>query len=288
MYFVRWCQLSFKQAVLIYFLTSNIRDCQFPNIISETPTGVRKNGLLICSCQFLLSWIIFSYLISQLQYFQEIASWYCFQFKVCSATSNWKWTMSLVKNKVGIFLFFIWFPCFVLTKKSVGGLSTRSNRLEQLSCRQGPGHFPSSCPVSLACSPLYRHGAAVSLRTSCPPSRMEEEKKQRSRPVQVKSLPFTCACVLSHLWLFVTPWTVALQAPLSMDYPGKNTRVGCHFLLQGAYLTQESNLCIQHLLAGGFFTTEPPEKPVPLLETCNFHLSLGLNITLKLCILRII
>ena len=117
-----------------------IRDCQFPNIISETPTGVRKNGLLICSCQFLLSWIIFSYLISQLQYFQEIASWYCFQFKVCSATSNWKWTMSLVKNKVGIFLFFIWFPCFVLTKKSAGGLSTRSNRLEQLSGRD-PGTF---------------------------------------------------------------------------------------------------------------------------------------------------
>ena len=30
-----------------------------------------------------------------------------------------------------------------------------------------------------------------------------------------------------------TPWTVALQAPLSMDSTGKNTGVGCHFLLQG-------------------------------------------------------
>ena len=27
-----------------------------------------------------------------------------------------------------------------------------------------------------------------------------------------------CACVLSHVWLFVTPWTVALQAPLSMGF----------------------------------------------------------------------
>ena len=25
-----------------------------------------------------------------------------------------------------------------------------------------------------------------------------------------------CTCMLSHVWLFVTPWTVALQAPLSM------------------------------------------------------------------------
>ena len=36
----------------------------------------------------------------------------------------------------------------------------------------------------------------------------------------------------------VTSWTVALQAPLSMEFSGKNTRVGCHFLLQGIFLTQ--------------------------------------------------
>ena len=33
-----------------------------------------------------------------------------------------------------------------------------------------------------------------------------------------------------------TPWTVACQAPLSMDSPGKNTGVGCHFLLQTCVL----------------------------------------------------
>ena len=32
---------------------------------------------------------------------------------------------------------------------------------------------------------------------------------------------------------FVTPQTKAYQIPLSMDFLGKNTRVGCHFLLQG-------------------------------------------------------
>ena len=44
----------------------------------------------------------------------------------------------------------------------------------------------------------------------------------------------------------VTPWTIARQAPLSMDSPGKNTGVGCHFLLQGIFLTQESNLGLLH------------------------------------------
>ena len=37
--------------------------------------------------------------------------------------------------------------------------------------------------------------------------------------------------LLSHVPLFVTPWTAAHQAPLSMDFPGKSTGVGCHCLL---------------------------------------------------------
>ena len=41
-----------------------------------------------------------------------------------------------------------------------------------------------------------------------------------------------CACVLSHICLFVTLWTVAQKAPLSMGIPGRNTGVGCHSLLQ--------------------------------------------------------
>ena len=37
-----------------------------------------------------------------------------------------------------------------------------------------------------------------------------------------------------------TPWTVTRQVPLSMDFTGKNTGVGCHALLQGIFLTQGS------------------------------------------------
>ena len=48
--------------------------------------------------------------------------------------------------------------------------------------------------------------------------------------------------VSDSLW----PWTVAHHTPLSMDFPGKNTEVGCHFLLWGIFPTQGSNLCLLH------------------------------------------
>jgi len=51
---------------------------------------------------------------------------------------------------------------------------------------------------------------------------------------------------LSSVWLFVNPWTVAHWAPLSMDFPGKNTEVGCQFLLQGIFLTQGWNPYLLH------------------------------------------
>ena len=36
----------------------------------------------------------------------------------------------------------------------------------------------------------------------------------------------------SRVRLFATPWTTAYQAPLSVDFPGKSTGVGCHRLLR--------------------------------------------------------
>ena len=52
---------------------------------------------------------------------------------------------------------------------------------------------------------------------------------------------FMCAQSLSRIWLFETPWIVAHQAPLPMEF-------GCHFLLQGVLLTQGSNLRHLHFL----------------------------------------
>ena len=58
-------------------------------------------------------------------------------------------------------------------------------------------------------------------------------------------------CVLSRfsrVQLFVTLWTVAHQAPLSMGFSthgeyrySRNTRVGCHALLQKIFSAQGSN-----------------------------------------------
>ena len=50
-----------------------------------------------------------------------------------------------------------------------------------------------------------------------------------------------CTCMLSRVRLFVTPWTVAARLLCPCDFPGRNTGVGCHFLLQGIFLTQGLN-----------------------------------------------
>ena len=42
------------------------------------------------------------------------------------------------------------------------------------------------------------------------------------------------------------PMDCSLQNSLLMDYPGQNTGVGCHFLLQGIFPTQESNPGLLH------------------------------------------
>ena len=51
---------------------------------------------------------------------------------------------------------------------------------------------------------------------------------------------------------------VATRLLCLWDFPGKSTGVGCHFLSQGIFPTQGSNLsCI----TGGFFTSAPLGKP---------------------------
>ena len=51
---------------------------------------------------------------------------------------------------------------------------------------------------------------------------------------------------LSHVPLFVTPWATAHQAPHPWNFPGKDTAVGCHFLLQGIFPTQGLNPGLPH------------------------------------------
>ena len=66
--------------------------------------------------------------------------------------------------------------------------------------------------------------------------------------------------MLSHSQLFVTPWTVAHQASLSMGFPRQEYWSGLSFPSP----TDLPNLGIESAspaMAGGFLTTEPPGKP---------------------------
>ena len=46
--------------------------------------------------------------------------------------------------------------------------------------------------------------------------------------------------------LFATLWTITCQAPLSMGFFRQSPGVGCHFLLQGIFLTQGLILYLLH------------------------------------------
>ena len=59
-----------------------------------------------------------------------------------------------------------------------------------------------------------------------------------------------CVCMLNHARPFVTLWTVAHEAPLSMKILGQEYWSWLPFLLQGIFLTQGSKLYLLHWQAG--------------------------------------
>ena len=58
----------------------------------------------------------------------------------------------------------------------------------------------------------------------------------------------TSYTVASGVSISAIPWTVVYPVPLSMEFSRKNAGVGCHFLLQGVFPMQGSNLLFLHLL----------------------------------------
>ena len=70
-------------------------------------------------------------------------------------------------------------------------------------------------------------------------------------------------CVLCCIWLLVTPWTIALQAPLSMEFSRQEYWSGWPFPppkdLPDPELEPEFPASLA--LGGVFFTTEPSGKP---------------------------
>ena len=70
-----------------------------------------------------------------------------------------------------------------------------------------------------------------------------------------------CCLVASRVLVFCNP--ARLLSP--WDFPGKNTGVGCHFPLQGIFLTQGLNPCLLHWQADA----------LPLSYLGNLDLEIG-------------
>ena len=72
--------------------------------------------------------------------------------------------------------------------------------------------------------------------------------KQSRQPLlcKVKRLSDALVQSLSRVWL---SWPYGVQSTRILcpwDFPGENTWVGCHFLLQGIFLDQGLHLCLLH------------------------------------------
>ena len=91
-----------------------------------------------------------------------------------------------------------------------------------------------------------------------------EGRMDKDDPVYIHNGTLHAQC-LCNVQLFATLQTVACQTPPPprWDFPSKNTKVNCHFLLQGIFPTQGSTRV--SCIAGGFFTTEPQGKSMEYL-----------------------
>ena len=71
-----------------------------------------------------------------------------------------------------------------------------------------------------------------------------------------------CVQLLSHVQLFATPWTVALQVSLSMEFSKQEYCSGLPFSTLGDLPDSgiEPTSPMSPSLAGGFLTTAPSEK----------------------------
>ena len=69
---------------------------------------------------------------------------------------------------------------------------------------------------------------------------------------------------LRHVQLIATPWIVACQAPLSMEFSRQEYQNGLPFPAPGDLPDPAIKPTSLASLAGGFFTAEPPGKPTNL------------------------
>ena len=97
-----------------------------------------------------------------------------------------------------------------------------------------------------------------------------------SEDVSNNCLLFSCEVVSNY---FVTPWTVAHQAPLSMGFPRQEYQNGFPFPSPGDLLNPEIEPA-SPALAGGFLTTESPRKPLLITVSAFKDIYSGIELNL--------
>ena len=90
----------------------------------------------------------------------------------------------------------------------------------------------------------------------------------------LKMLPYIALLLLFNhcVWLFATLWTLVHQAPLSMGFPRQEYWSRLPFPSPRDLSDPGVKLTFP-ALAGRFFTTEPPRKPIPYTVLCVCVLS---------------
>ena len=80
---------------------------------------------------------------------------------------------------------------------------------------------------------------------------------------EIYSIKIQCVRMLSHVQLFATPWIVAHEAPLSIEFSRQEYWRGSPFPFPGDLPDPGTEpVSPSPALAGRFFTTEPLGNPV--------------------------
>ena len=87
-----------------------------------------------------------------------------------------------------------------------------------------------------------------------------------------------CCCLVTRVVSdsFGTSWTVAHQPPLFMGFPSQEYSTGMPFPSPGD-IPDSGFETTSSALAGGFFTTEPPRKPVVHIYIMEYYSAIKKN-----------
>ena len=86
---------------------------------------------------------------------------------------------------------------------------------------------------SLMLNPTWQNPDLTWLVSASPRNEVLNESIRNQHNCEVICLIDSCACMLSDVQLFVTPWTVTHQAPLSVGFPKQEYWRGLPFLTLG-------------------------------------------------------